>query len=419
MSNVELQARKTQAIARGQGNAYPVYVERASNAELWDVEGKRYIDFGTGIAVCNTGHSHPKVVAAVKAQLDNFSHTCVMVNPYESAVALAEQLNQLAPGDSQKKTIFVTTGAEAVENARRPSVIWLSFQECTGCTESLTRSASPTVEGLIFDAISLDYHHTLQAAAGDQAEAARHAAMEENEGGYLVLVDGSIPLANPGYSTIAGISNVDMLKETVAGAAAVVAIGSCAAFGGIPGADPNPTGAVSVQDLVTDKPVMNVPGCPPIPMVMTAVLAHFLTFGTLPNLDKHGRPMAFFGTTIHDRCYRRPFYEQGKFAETFDDEGAKAGWCLYKLGCKGPITYNACATTKWNSGTSFPIESGHPCLGCSEPGFWDKGGFYEPLSTGRFDSGAKLAGAAVAGVALGAVAAASGRRRQAKYTKEG
>ncbi|MCG9738034.1 4-aminobutyrate--2-oxoglutarate transaminase [Shewanella insulae] len=116
MSNAELQSRKVQAIARGQGNAYPVYVERALNAELWDVEGKRYIDFGTGIAVCNTGHSHPKVVAAVKAQLDNFSHTCVMVNPYESAVALAEQLNRIAPGDSDKKTIFVTTGAEAVEN---------------------------------------------------------------------------------------------------------------------------------------------------------------------------------------------------------------------------------------------------------------------------------------------------------------
>ncbi|ABO25038.1 4-aminobutyrate--2-oxoglutarate transaminase [Shewanella loihica] len=116
MSNAELQARKVQAIARGQGNAYPVYVERALNAELWDVEGKRYIDFGTGIAVCNTGHSHPKVVAAVKAQLDNFSHTCVMVNPYESAVALAEQLNRIAPGGSDKKAIFVTTGAEAVEN---------------------------------------------------------------------------------------------------------------------------------------------------------------------------------------------------------------------------------------------------------------------------------------------------------------
>ena len=127
----------------------------------------------------------------------------------------------------------------------------------------------------------------------------------------------------------------------------------------------------------------------------------------------YGRPTAFFGQTIHDRCYRRPFYEQGRFAETFDDEGARKGWCLFKLGCKGPITYNACATVKWNAGTSFPIESGHPCLGCSEPGF------YAPLSTGKFGSGEKLAGAAVAGVALGAAAAVAGRRRQAKYTKEG
>jgi hydrogenase small subunit len=309
--------------------------------------------------------------------------------------------------------------ANALEQARRPSVIWLSFQECTGCTESLTRSSSPTLEGLIFDSISLDYHHTLQAASGDAAEAARHAAMKENMGQYLVLVDGSIPMGNPGFSTIAGISNYDMLMETVEGAAAVVAIGSCAAFGGIPVANPNPTGAVSVSDLVKDKPIVNIPGCPPIPMVITAVLAQFLTFGQLPELDIHGRPVAFFGQTIHDRCYRRPFYEQGKFAETFDDEGARKGWCLFKLGCKGPITYNACATVKWNAGTSFPIESGHPCLGCSEPGFWDKGGFYEPVSTADIGSGAGLAGAAVAGVALGAAAATLSRRRQQKTIKEG
>jgi len=309
--------------------------------------------------------------------------------------------------------------ANALEQARRPSVIWLSFQECTGCTESLTRSSSPTLEGLIFDTISLDYHHTLQAAAGEAAEAARHAAMEENNGNYLVLVDGSIPLGNPGFSTIAGMSNYDMLMETVEGAAAVVAIGSCAAFGGIPGANPNPTGAVSVMDLIKDKPVINVPGCPPIPMVITGVLAQFLTFGQLPELDRHGRPMAFFGQTIHDRCYRRPFYEQGKFAETFDDEGARLGWCLFKLGCKGPITYNACATMKWNSGTSFPIEAGHPCLGCSEPGFWDKGGFYNAVSTGEIGSGTALAGAAAAGVAIGAAAAAMSRARQKKTIKEG
>ena len=184
-----------------------------------------------------------------------------------------------------------------------------------------------------------------------------------------------------------------------------MAIGSCAAFGGIPGANPNPTGAVSVSDLVKDRAVVNVPGCPPIPMVITAVLAQFLTFGTLPDLDIHGRPSAFFGQTIHDRCYRRPFYDKGQFAETFDDEGAKKGWCLFKLGCRGPTTYNACATTKWNNGTSFPIESGHPCIGCSEPDFWDGGGFYKALSMPTADlsqtASYAAAGAAAAGVAIG------------------
>jgi hydrogenase small subunit len=296
--------------------------------------------------------------------------------------------------------------AAALEKARRPSVIWLSFQECTGCTESLTRAHSSTIEQLIFDTISLDYHHTLQAASGTGAEDARESAMQENRGEYLLVVDGSIPTANPGYSTIAGISNVDMLRETAAGAAAIVSVGSCAAFGGIPHADPNPTGAVSVSDLITDKPIINVPGCPPIPVVITGVLTQFLAFG-LPELDHLGRPMAFFGNSIHDRCYRRPFYDRGQFAETFDDEGAKKGWCLYKLGCKGPTTYNACATTKWNEGTSFPIESGHPCLGCSEPDFWDAGGFYRALSIPTGDLPRAVAygvgGGLLAGAAMGAL----------------
>jgi hydrogenase small subunit len=297
--------------------------------------------------------------------------------------------------------------AHALEQARRPSVIWLSFQECTGCTESLTRAHTPTLESLIFDMISLDYHHTLQAAAGHAAESAREAAMEENYGNYLLVVDGSIPLDNPGYSTIAGISNVDMLIEAAKGAAAIIAVGTCSAYGGIPHANPNPTGAVSVGEIIKDKPIVNVPGCPPIPVVITGVLAHFLTFGELPQLDHIGRPKAFYGNSIHDRCYRRPFYDKGLFAETFDDEGARKGWCLFKLGCKGPTTYNACATTKWNQGTSFPIEAGHPCLGCSEPDFWDGGGFYKALSMPT-ENIAKTAvyaatGAAAAGLALGAL----------------
>lgn len=309
--------------------------------------------------------------------------------------------------------------AAALEAARRPSVIWLSFQECTGCTESLTRSHAPTIEGLLFDHISLDYHHTLQAAAGDGAEHAREAAMAANRGTYLLVVDGSIPLGENGnYSAIAGMSNLAMLKEVAEGAAAIVAVGTCAAFGGIPKANPNPTGAVAVEDIITDKPIVNVSGCPPIPTVITGVLAHYLTFGRLPELDALKRPKVFFGQSIHDRCYRRPFYERGKFAESFDDEGARKGWCLYKLGCKGPVTYNACATAKWNEGTSFPIEAGHGCIGCSEPNFWDKGGFYEALSRGTHTSAEGIATAAGVGAAVGVAAAVGTRMRQAAADRE-
>ncbi|MGD9265156.1 MAG: hydrogenase small subunit [Lysobacterales bacterium] len=301
--------------------------------------------------------------------------------------------------------------AKALEKALKPSVIWLSFQECTGCTESLTRAHTSTVENLIFDAISLDYHHTLQAASGHGAESAREEAMEEHFGKYLLVVDGSIPLDNPGYSTIAGISNLDMLNQAAAGAAAIIAVGTCATYGGIPHANPNPTGAVSVGDIIKDKPIINVPGCPPIPVVITGVLAHFLTFGSLPELDHIGRPKAFYGQSIHDRCYRRPFYDKGQFAETFDDEGAQKGWCLFKLGCKGPTTYNACATAKWNNATSFPIESGHPCIGCSEPDFWDGGGFYRALSM-PMENLSKTAVYAAAGAA--AVGAAVGVMNRGK-----
>jgi hydrogenase small subunit len=303
--------------------------------------------------------------------------------------------------------------AAAISAARRQSVIWLSFQECTGCTESITRSHSPTLESLIFDLISLDYHHTLQAASAEAAEQAREQAMKDNAGKYLLIVDGSIPMGNPGYSTIAGISNYDMLVETAKGAAAIVAVGTCATYGGLPKADPNPTGAVSVGEIVKDKPIINIPGCPPIPVVMTGVLVHFLTFGKIPELDALGRPKSFYGETIHDRCYRRPFYDQGKFAMSFDDEAARRGWCLFKLGCKGPVTYNACATTKWNDGTSFPIQSGHGCIGCSEPNFWDAGGLYKALSMPVTPVQGTLGAAAATGVAAGAVVTWHNRGRKA------
>jgi hydrogenase small subunit len=303
--------------------------------------------------------------------------------------------------------------ANKLAHARRQSVIWLSFQECTGCTESITRAHKPSLESLIFDFVSLDYHHTLQAASGHAAEQAREQAMHENGGSYILIVDGSIPMKDGGvYSTIAGMTNLDMLQQVAKDAAAIVAVGTCAAFGGLPMAAPNPTGAVPVSHIIHDKPIINIPGCPPIPVVMTGVLAHVLTFG-IPELDDHLRPKAFYGDSIHDRCYRRPFYDRGQFAKSFDDEGARKGWCLYELGCKGPTTHNACATVKWNNGTSFPIQSGHGCLGCSEPDFWDAGGFYKALSTGSNDMSSVALGALAAGAALGVASGLMNRSNQA------
>src|ERR1022692_746913 len=317
--------------------------------------------------------------------------------------------------------------AEQLRAARRPSVIYLSFQECTGCLESLTRSFSPSIENLIFDVISLDYDDTLMAAAGGQAEAARDKAMKDNYGKYIVVVDGSVPTAEGGvYDCAAGRTAVDILTEAAEGAAAIICVGTCSSFGGIPFPNPNPTGARPVSDLIRNKPIINVSGCPPIPEVITGTLLQFVSTGTVPDLDEHGRPTVFFGNTIHDRCYRRPFYDQGKFAKSFDDEGARNGWCLFELGCKGPTTYNACATTKWNGGTSFPIQSGHPCIGCSEPNFWDKGSFYSAVSAPLWGKAGevsprevlKAAGVAVAaGAALGAASAGLGRIRQRRNEK--
>lgn len=274
---------------------------------------------------------------------------------------------------------------QKLQNAIRPPVIWLSFQECTGCTESLTRAFAPTIEDFIFNFLSLDYHHTLQAVSGDAAEAARLKTMKQHHGSYLLIVEGSIPTKLAGAcSTIAGITNLEMLKETADGAVAIIAMGSCASYGGVANAAPNPTGAKSVADLmsagrITEKSLVNIPGCPPMPVAISGVLAYYLAFDKFPPLDDLHRPRAFYHHTVHEQCSRYHFFVEGKFADSFDDEGARKGWCLYKLGCRGPITHNACARFKWNGGTSSPIESGHPCIGCSEPNFWDRGNFYEKL----------------------------------------
>jgi len=272
--------------------------------------------------------------------------------------------------------------AEAVMNPKRPPVLWLSAQECTGCTESLLRTNHPTLEKLILELISLDYHETLNAGAGHQAEAARVKSMQENKGKYILVVDGSIPVKDNGiYCKIGGKTALSLLEEMGSQAAAVIAIGSCASWGGVPSADPNPTGASPVHAVFKSKgiktPVVNIPGCPPNGYNFLSTVLYFVTFKKLPDLDDEGRPKFAYGRIIHENCERRPHFDAGRFALEFGDEGHRKGYCLYKLGCKGPETFNNCPTLLYGDVGSgaWPVGTGHPCFGCSEKGV----GFTMPL----------------------------------------
>jgi hydrogenase small subunit len=316
--------------------------------------------------------------------------------------------------------------AEALVAQKRPSVIWLQLQECTGCVESVLRSDAPTIGDLILDVVSLDYQHTLMAGAGKAVEDALRTAEERNRGQYLLIVTGSIPLNDNGiYCTIGGRTAKEILLEAGRGAKAVVAIGACAHWGSVQAAKPNPTGAVGVADVLKDRPIVNIAGCPPIADVVTATIVHYLTFGRLPVTDYDGRPLFAYGARIHDQCTRRANFDAGQFVEKFDDDAARRGWCLYHVGCKGPETFSPCPIFLWNDRTSWPIGAGHPCLGCTERNFWDTmTPFYGRLpNVGGFaveryadTIGAALAVGAAAGVA--AHAAATGvhqyreRRRQ-------
>lgn len=322
---------------------------------------------------------------------------------------------------------YITRVAEALENQPRMPVIYLHLQECTCCAESFIRTAHPMLADMLFNMISLDYMETLQAAAGHQAEAAKKKTMDEYKGRYLVVVEGSIPLKDDGiYCTVGGVAAKDLLTEAARDAAAVIAFGSCATNGCVQSAHPNPTGAVPVKDVVKNKPVIDVPGCPPIAEVISGVIVHYLTFGKIPELNRMGRPKAFYNHRIHDNCNRRAFFDAGMFVENFDDAGAKEGWCLYKVGCKGPTTYNACAITQWNNGVSYPIKSGHPCIGCSEPHFYDNMPIYERLAhiplkarpVDPDDLGMKVAAVTAAGVAVHGVATAVIKGKDHKGEKE-
>ena len=333
-----------------------------------------------------------------------------------SFLRLCSVLVATAPvGMSLTKAASAAEVAAKVGKARRPSVIWLHFQDCTGCTETLLRTSAPDAASLILDVISLDYHETLMAASGKQAEAALKQAMTDNAGKYVLVVEGAIPTRDDGvYMQLAGRPAVQVVKEVASKAAAVIAIGSCASWGGVPSADPNPTGAVGADTVISGKPIVNLPGCPPNPYNLLAVVLEYVTMGKLPELDDLHRPIFAYERVIHENCPRRAHFDAGRFTNAFGDEGHRKGWCLYKMGCKGPVTHASCSTRHFNEMPGvWPIGCGIPCLGCTEKNVvWKMGTVetvpihlatppdtYPPIysGTGKIKTGAAVLVGAIAG----------------------
>jgi hydrogenase small subunit len=268
--------------------------------------------------------------------------------------------------------------ARALEKAARgkPPVLWLQGAGCTGCSVSLLNAVHPDIAEVLLKIIDLRYHPTIMAAAGESAIDALEKTVREAKGKYVVVVEGSIPTAADGRYCVVGeqggkeITMLEWTSRLGKNAAAVLAFGNCATFGGIPAAKPNPTEAKSVTEIFKRQriktPVINVSGCPPHPDWMVGTIAHILLYG-IPKLDELKRPTVFFGRNLHDHCPYRSFFDEEKFSGTFPE---KEG-CRYQLGCKGPEVNCDSWKRGWNTGVNWCVANG-TCIGCTEPDFWDK-----------------------------------------------
>jgi hydrogenase small subunit len=263
-------------------------------------------------------------------------------------------------------------------------VLWLQGGGCSGCSVSLLNSVSPSPRNILVDEIipgkhlNVRFHPTIMAGAGDLAVAELERTHDQAAGTYLLVVEGSVPMAAGGAYAMIGqregdeVSMHSWVKYLGPDALAIIAVGTCAAFGGIPAGAPNPTGSLGVRQVLSAEgiqtPLINVPGCPPHPDWFVGTVASVLLTG-LPeegDLDEYLRPKAFFGQLIHENCPRRAYFDEGKFAAKLSDP-----YCLYKLGCKGPVTHADCPTRLWNNGVNWCVGSGAPCIGCVEPTFPD------------------------------------------------
>jgi len=322
---------------------------------------------------------------------------------------------------------FIPKIAAALEKAsKRQPVIWLNFASDSGCTESFIKATYPSPAQVILDILSVDYNETIMAAVGKQTE--EILAKSRKEGGYILIVEGGIP-TKKGHGMIGNMEMLEVFKINAAPAVAILAIGSCATDGGVPAAKPNPSQIIGTAEALKrvgiNKPLVNLDLCPVNPQYLVGVVVNFLLLGKIPDLDSFGRPIMFYGQTIHDNCERRAHFDAGRFVEKFGSKEEALNYCLYKMGCKGPMTYSACPKIQYNDRTSWCIKAGGPCIGCAERGWTDKfAGFYERLpgvkipglggvEAGADTLGAVAAAATAAGIAVHAIATgASGRTKE-------
>jgi len=254
-------------------------------------------------------------------------------------------------------------------SAHQAPLLWLQGQSCSGCSVSLLNSDHPDPVTLLISYISMRFHATLSTSTG--ATGMRVIDQSIDQGGYLLAIEGSIPTGMPEACVVGNETFQKQVTRAAKNATAVIAVGGCAAFGGIPAAENNPTGANSVPEFMKrekiEKPIISIPGCPVHPDWLVGTLVHVLKFG-IPPLDELHRPRMFFGKLLHDQCPRFADYERERFAKTFQDEG-----CLFKMGCLGPVTRADCTVRRWNSSINDCISAGAPCIGCASENFPPRG----------------------------------------------
>jgi [NiFe] hydrogenase small subunit len=255
---------------------------------------------------------------------------------------------------------YIPKIVEAIVSGPRPPIIWLQFAECTGCTEAFLRTSNPFIDDLLLNKISLEYHETLMAPAGEAATKSLDDAVAKYAGKFFCIVEGAIPLANNGtYGMIGGKTMLQIAQEVCSKAKMTVSFGTCACYGGLPAATGGVTGAECVHGALNGLDTIKLPGCPPNPVNLAALIVNHLLFNDFPKLDTLGRPIFAHGKTVHEQCPR-----------------LNTSWCLAGFGCRGPATYNNCPTVKYNDKTSWCIQADVPCKGCAQPGFWDGGSFF-------------------------------------------